>query len=207
LQEKYQRESCARRPARGDARTCLALPVELRAECLLNSDAPIDDVAAACDGSSSCLSKLASSIGPAACALIPDEKAFERPQCFQNLAATRSSGGGNAPGLRESMCEKQPSAGARDECFGVAGRLEGGGSACLRVMDLRQRKSCLFEAGKRDASLCKLLTDRADLVSCVAQSNQRTWDASICAVLDASQRKSCEQRVSSYIEEQVRRGR
>ena len=206
IEERRRRNDCVLEGARhGRPDVCLLLDPDDRPACWGTLNVPLDDLRAACGNSVSCLVQL-SGYGTEACSLIPDEKAFDRSPCFAHFMQR----GGNEferQWVRDSVCEKQPSASARDECFAALGSVEGRASACARVTDVRLRQNCLATAGKRDPVACKSLTDQVDAKRCVADSSLETLDLSVCQLVEEPKRKVCLARVQSRIDGMVQRGR
>ena len=205
IQDQRQRNECAADVARhGDPNACLQVEADNRANCWGTVNVPLDDLRGACGDSTRCLAQL-NGYGTEACALIPDEKAFERGPCFAQYM--QRSGGYDRPWVRDSACEKQASASARDECFAALGAVKGRASACERVSAGKLRQTCLAAAGKQDPAVCRSLTDPVEAKRCVADSNMETLDSSVCQLLDEPNRRSCLGRVQSHVESMVQRGR
>jgi hypothetical protein len=201
IRELAKRNACYLAAARINPGACPKVTADRRAECLNWHLELLDDLDAACGGWAPCLSALLTS-STAPCALIPDDQAALRVQCFVEAFGRR------IPWTCDSECERLQAQKLRDACFSGLGRRVEHAEICLKALDPAMRKECVLVAGKNDASQCLALNDAADARRCVSESNLgKTIDASVCRLLPEHRQTGCAQRVTSNLEAEVRNAR
>lgn len=179
------RNRCATSATRRDGKDlCGTLEGKERGDCWNSSDRTFADFESACGGSADCLLSLGHE-NIAACAAIPDAKAFLRGPCFERA-------GQNSNRFHDSFCEQLPRADVRDECLDGLGRGRGHGDSCAKIKDHKKRTDCVFAAGKVDPIYCRALSDATERRRCIETSSFDTADGSICEGLEQQKRIECQ---------------
>jgi len=198
LEPSAERDTCFTVGALRDPAWCQQIAADARYTCLAIVQDQLDDPGAACGESLKCLAEMGRS-DVKLCERIPDSAAALRTLCLTHATTAPEW----AP---DSRCEPLAPGATRDECFSLLGRQPWHGDDCAKVVAPEARRSCIFQAGHIDPGYCAALA-AADRTACIAASEMRTSDSSVCSALQGNAKEDCVRFTGIQLAQELMRAR